>query len=191
MASVAMRATFNDAPVRGMLARMATFGAAPLDRLYDAIGDAMVASTQLRFRGQHDPLGNPWKPSKRALKQHGKTLIESGHLLASITHNVLPGKGVEWGSALTYSGIHQTGGDITIHPRSQRIYRHIRGNTLEPRFVKKSKSNFATWATISRSYTIHIPARPYLGVSPDDERTIQQLAVTHLQAEIVDGRRLH
>jgi phage gpG-like protein len=189
MPDVAMKmdVTLDAGPLRDMYARMAAFGQGPLDAMDDAIGAAMVASTQLRFRAQVDPQGNPWKPSKRALKDHGKTLIEKGMLLASITHNVLPGKGVEWGSPLVYAGVHQTGADITMHPRSQRIYFRFVGKSgeLKPQFAKKGKSNFSKWATIAHAYTIHLPARPYLGISSDDETEILDTAGRHLSAAIV------
>lgn len=171
--------------VRDLYARMAAFGQGPLDAMDDAIGLAMVAGTQKRFRAGTDPMGNPWKPSKRALKEHGKTLIETGMLLASITYNVLPGKGVEWGSNKVYAGVHQTGAEITIHPRSQRVYFRFVGDELRPQFAKKGKSNFSKWATIAHAYTIHLPARPYLGISDDDEKEIEDTAGRHLSAAIV------
>jgi phage gpG-like protein len=187
MPSVAMQmnVAFEDLALRDMYSRMAGFGQGPLDRMDDAIGGYGVSSTALRFRNQIDPLGNPWKPSRRALKEHGKTLIDKGLLLASLTYNVLAGKGVEWGSPLIYASAQQNGAEITIYPRSQQIYRRLRGNMLEPRFAKKSQANFASWATIAHTYTIHIPPRPFLGVNDDDGQEIEDIAARHLSATIL------
>jgi phage virion morphogenesis protein len=184
-ASMRMEVRLEAGALREMYARMAHFGAGAVDRMDESIGAAMVASTQRRFRAQRSPLGNPWKPSRRALKEHGQTLVKRGLLLGSLTFNVIPGKGVEWGSPMKYAGVHQTGADITVYPRSQQIFRTIRGNTLLPRFVKKSKANFASWATISKAYTIHIPARPYLGIDQQDAQEISEIAVRHEAAAIL------
>lgn len=183
--SMTLNVKLEAQPLRDMYARMARFGQGAVDRMDDAVGAAMVSSTQRRFREQHDPLGNPWKPSKRALRTHGQTLIDRGMLVGSLTYNVLSGKGVEWGSPMKYAAVHQTGADITIYPRSQQIFRHIKGNVLQPRFVKKSKSNYASWATIAHAYTIHIPARPFLGIDTADAKEIEDTAVRHEAAEII------
>ena len=44
----------------------------------ESIGGHLRTSTNLRFLNQVDPDGQPWKPSKRARKLGGKTLIDRG-----------------------------------------------------------------------------------------------------------------
>jgi phage gpG-like protein len=185
--SVSMRTgvKVEDAGIRDVFARMKGFGAAPLDKMDDAIGAAMVASTQLRFRNSSDPSGNPWKPSERARKTGGKTLVEHGYLAASITHNVLQGKGVEWGSAIVYSQVHQQGAIIHREAHSQNIFRKLdRYGELLPGFVKKSKSTFEQAVHVG-AYDITIPARPFLGVSTEDEAEIEDIGVRHLASAIL------
>ena len=49
------------------------------------IARAMETSVLLNFTQQRNPDGIPWLPSKRAQRDGGKTLIDKGGLLASIT----------------------------------------------------------------------------------------------------------
>ena len=55
---------------------------APLMR---EIARVMETSVLLNFTQQRQPDGVPWLPSKRAQKDGGKTLIDTGKLLASVT----------------------------------------------------------------------------------------------------------
>ena len=55
---------------------------APLMR---EVARAMETSVLLNFTQQRQPDGIPWLPSKRAQKDGGKTLIDTGKLLASVT----------------------------------------------------------------------------------------------------------
>lgn len=78
--------------------------------LFDEIGAIMVASTQHNFESGKSPDGTAWIPSERALAEGGQTLINSGILLSSITHDAGPDY-AEWGSGMVYAGIHQFGGE--------------------------------------------------------------------------------
>ncbi len=49
------------------------------------IARAMETSVLLNFTQQRSPDGIPWLPSKRAQRDGGKTLIDKGGLLASVT----------------------------------------------------------------------------------------------------------
>lgn len=56
---------------------------------------------------------NKWKPSKRALKQGGQTLVDTGQLAASIRVHITSinnGLKIEIGSNKSYANIHQFGG---------------------------------------------------------------------------------
>lgn len=179
--------TVDDADARAAIARLETFSDDRADAMWDAIGQAMVSSTQMRFRTSTGPDGEAWKPSQRFLRDGAPpTLIEHGYLLASITHNVTD-EGVEWGSALVYAGIHQHGGDIHREAGAHTIYRKVsKAGELSGQFVKRSKSNFAQ-DVMHGAYDIHMPARPYLGVSDEDEATIEEIANRHLEAALLDA----
>ncbi len=188
MPGVSMEITLDDAEARSAIARLAEFPGERSASMWDAIGAAMVASTKMRFfQTQTSPDGVPWKPSQRFLKDGAPpTLTERGYLRDSNTHNVI-GEGVEWGSAMVYAAIHQDGGDIRREAGTHTLYRKVsKSGELSPRFVKRSQSNFAQ-DVMHGGYTIHMPARPYLGVSAEDEATIEEIAQRHLEAALLDA----
>lgn len=83
-------------------------------RLLDDLGAALVSQTQRRIiEDKKSPNGVPWPAwSKRYAKtRHGnqKPLFSTGHLVGSLTHNVIGDGQVEWGSNLIYSRVHQQG----------------------------------------------------------------------------------
>ncbi len=91
--------------------------------LMDTIGETLVSSTQQRFKDGVDPNGKKWKKSKRAEKEGGQTLVDSGRLRNSITYEATP-QMVCIGSNVIYARIHQLGGKagrghkVTIPERS-------------------------------------------------------------------------
>lgn len=82
----------------------------------DEIGRTAVDHAQLRLEAGRAPDGTPWKISLRAAREGGKTLIDSGHLRASLTHRASR-TGVEIGTASIYAATHQFGrGAIPARP---------------------------------------------------------------------------
>lgn len=79
--------------------------------LFDAIGAALVVSTQDRFERETGPDGEKWPASLRARTTGGKTLTDKGMLVGSLTHNATDAM-VEIGTNLIYAAIHQLGGVI-------------------------------------------------------------------------------
>lgn len=63
-----------------------TLPQADVSPLMRDVARAMETSVLLNFTQQRQPDGIPWLPSKRAQKDGGKTLIDTGKLLASVTH---------------------------------------------------------------------------------------------------------
>ena len=119
--------------------------------LYAQIGAALVASTQNRFLAGQAPDGSPWPASIRALAEGGKTLIDTGRLMGSITYEASD-DGVAVGTNVQHAATHQFG--ETIRPVSAtRLVFQIGDRTI-----------FATKVTI--------PARPFLGLDEDDKRDI-------------------
>lgn len=188
------RVSIDDAPVRAMLARLSGFGDdGGIHPALDAIGDAMVASTKNRFYDQHGPGGAPWPPSKAALREKRKTLIKSGRLLNSISHNVLASNsGVEWGTNAVYAAMMQRGGTFTVYARSQQIYRKFNKRTgeLGTKFVKKSKSNFASWHTIGQ-HNVAIPGWPFIGIDNEDIAEMSDVLTRYLRAAMQGSGRPH
>lgn len=77
----------------------------------EVIGEMLRSSTVERFDASEGPDGTPWKPSKRALKEGGKTLVKTGGsgLMGSIDYEASPDH-VVVGSNKVYARIHQLGG---------------------------------------------------------------------------------
>lgn len=184
MDGFSLQVSYDDVQIATAVNRLEQFPGARQRGLMEAIGNYGVTSTVLRFRRQAGPDGKPWKVSKRVQKEGGKTLQLHGFLVNSIVYNVLA-TGVEWGSGLVYALIHQLGGAITSHARSQQAYRKIqKDGTLSARFVKRKHADFANWLTIPE-YRINIPARPYVGLDQADSAEITSLGARHLQAAML------
>lgn len=124
-----------------------------------AIGTALVRNVHDRFAAAVDPSGMAWAPLNPgyAAGKKGPGILREGHirsgLMGSITFVASPGT-VEVGTNKPYAAAHQFG--VTIKP--------VHGTHL--RFMIGGKPVYA------RSVTI--PARPYLGISAEDERTIAE-----------------
>ena len=132
-----------------------------LTPLMDRIGMAIETTTAERFEAGFAPDGTPWK---RGRKTSGKTLIRDGFLKASITHNAGPSS-VEIGTNKIYARIHQYGG--TISAKS--------GGFLK---FKIPGLGFVSVKDVT------IPARPFLGVSAEDEDEIEALTADYLIEEL-------
>lgn len=186
MTGVSMEVSWDGAVFADALVRLETFPGDRAPAMFDAIGTAMVASTQARFLLTQDaPDGTPWKPSKRFLRDGAPpTLTEHGYLERSQTHNVTE-DGVEWGSALAYAAIHQAGGTIHREPHEQTTYRKLnKDGTRGAKFVRAKDATLEETFHLA-AYDIHMPARPYLGISAEDEVTIEDIATRHLQAALL------
>ncbi|WP_315742832.1 MULTISPECIES: phage virion morphogenesis protein [unclassified Bradyrhizobium] len=153
----------------GMLADAVTRLSNPRP-MFEDIGLALVTSTHHRFDRSKAPDGSPWPPSLRVVQRGGKTLILSSRLYRSITFDASPTQ-VEVGTNVIYAAIHQFGGDIDQAPREAVLHFKTNKRTGVSRFAKPSKADRARKATIG-ARTIHMPARPFLGLDQDDPRTI-------------------
>lgn len=146
------------------------------------IAEYLHISTDSRARRQIAPDGSPWAPlSPRTLarKKGTKILRDSGALLDTLRHQVSD-DGLDFGTDRPYGAIHQDGGKIEHAARSQQVYFKEKGGVVGNRFVKKSKSNFAQWVTHG-ARSVEMPARPYLGLSSEDEAQILEIVSDYLK----------
>ncbi len=124
-----------------------------------AIGTGLVRNVHDRFEAAVDPDGNPWAPLHPAyapLKRGPGILREAGMrggLMGSITFLASP-DAVEVGTNKIHARVHQEGATIVPVKASHLVFRLASG-------VVKAKS-------------VTIPARPYLGIGPEDERVIAE-----------------
>jgi len=121
--------------------------------MYERIGDAMVESTRQRFDEGTGPDGSPWPISFRAQFEGGKTLIDSAALQRSITH-IASADQVEVGTNMEYAATHQFGAEID--------HEAINADTASIGLIN--------------SWTVTIPARPFIGLSDADEAEIERIA---------------
>lgn len=147
---------------------------------FQQVGQSLADSARANFRAQGAPDGTPWvalRPSTVAarIRDH-KTPIQilrrDGHLVGSIKFEVGNDE-VRIGSPSPYAAIHQLGGDIQRQAGSRW--------TDGRRFSKRDRAPVGRERAIT-AHTITIPARPYLGVSAEDEQEIFSLARAHLSS---------
>ena len=149
------------------------------------IGEFLLIAHDQRFASQASPDGTPWQalsPAylKRKKKNRDKILVLDGFLKNTLRYQVNNNE-LLFGTNRIYGAMMHFGGSIDIAARSQQAYFRQDGRTgdVGNQFVSKRKSNFAQWVTIG-AYTIQIPARPWLGVSDDDNYAIAGIATRYL-----------
>lgn len=135
-----------------------------LSPLMARIGQALESSTIERFDDERTPDGSKWTQSIRAREEGGKTLTKSARLKQSITHNVLGDDRVEIGTNVKYAGAHQEGVSkgVTVKAHKRKMSHIFGRKLLSPKEV--IVGSFAR--------DMNLPARPFLGVSADDEDEI-------------------
>lgn len=130
-------------------------------QLADRIAGELESGTIRRFQEEKEPSGKPWKANLRG----GKILNFQGFMKDSIT-TYAEDDYVEIGSNLPYAGVHQTG--AVIKARFSRFLQFC----VNGRWARKS--------------SVEIQARPYLGISKDDEKRIQ-LCIGDFMTEALRG----
>lgn len=148
--------------------------------LLAAIGGLLLRSTTERFAAQASPEGNPWQalsPRYKARKKYNpdKILTLRGYLRGQLRYQLDGDDAVLVGSNRVYARIHQLGGDVVVPARSATLhFRNTRtGGRVRQVFAKaRSKRITRTLQTTIPSHTIHMPARPFLGVSASDRDDI-------------------
>lgn len=161
MTGVTLTATLEDGPARAGLRQVALLGRS--GELLRAIGVGLARNTRERFDDERDPRGEPWQPLSELyapLKRGPGILRESGMrggLQGSITFDATNDE-VAVGSNKVYAAVHQFG--ATIRPKNgpHLIFRNVHGLV----FAK----------------SVTIDARPYLGISAEDEDTILDVTET-------------
>ncbi|SIQ24053.1 phage virion morphogenesis (putative tail completion) protein [Rhizobium sp. RU35A] len=128
-----------------------------------AIGNELVASTHMRFVTQTDPQGNAWHALNTEYakgKRNSRILTESGRLRDSI--NAQAGQDVVVvGTNVIYARPHQLGAEIKPVSASHLFFK-INGSPV-----------------IADSVTL--PARPFLGISADDETSIAEIVFSFVE----------
>ncbi len=191
MTGVSIRATIRDgellAALQGLVGRMER-----PEGFYRNVGEHMLRSTRRNFEQEQAPDGRQWAPlrpstvRKRGAK--GPILTLKGDLRGSVSYAATP-EGVTIGTGAIYAAIHQLGGRIEREGAIREVRFRVdrRGERLRDgrgllRFAGR-RQRAASELAVVRPYAIDIPARPFLGVSADDERAILAIAARWLATD--------
>lgn len=130
---------------------------APMQELAEGIGRLVQEQTRRRITDEKtSPDGAAWKKNAAGTS----TLYASGALARSIEY-VASSASVKIGSALVYARIHQLGGKIV--PKGAKALAFRIGNQ---------------WRLVQ---SVTMPARPYLGLSADNQNEIVETAEDWLE----------
>lgn len=166
MTGFSMNVEMDDLDLQKMLNGLLSMGQ-NLSPVLDDVGAHIETSTKERFETNIAPDGTPWKQSRRAAADGGKTLLDHGHLRDSIQRAPATDDEVVIGTNLIYAAIHQFGG--VIRPKNAK------------KLAFKTPFGFALLDQVT------IPARPFFGLSEEDNQIIPEIVFDHYR-EAVDGR---
>lgn len=155
MSSVTVRV---EGDLSSLLARLKNLSDVKKRSALSAAAEGIRTSTVERFQSQRDPDNRPWEPSIRAVGTGGKTLIETASLMTSIRAES-DSSGATVGTNDIRAATHQFGAERTIRAK--------RGKYLTFKVGGK-------WRRVE-SVRINIPARPFLGISEEDELEIKEI----------------
>jgi len=145
-----------------------------------SVAEEIQESVKDRIRkGGPAPDGTPWAPLSPAylLRKKGKGILRESDILLNTLHWQFVGdSAVAVGSPLNYAAVHQLGHTFrrTQRPKKKPKTGSVYFKAKASRKKGDIKLNFG-------GYSITIPARPYLGISSDDEKTIQDILKSYLE----------
>lgn len=175
MAGSRLTYVIDDAALRAMLERQAKPPTGD-ERLAPRLGEYLQESTEDRFTAQTAPDGTPWEKLKqstiRRKKSHAdKILTLRGYLRGNIRWQPLDDNSVEVGTNAKYGAIHQFGGEIQQPGRQATVrYRSVAGRML---FAGRNDEKVTKREVSIPAHTVDIPARPFLGISAEDDAKIK------------------
>jgi phage virion morphogenesis protein len=162
--------TYDLSAIERLNARIAALGDVNRRKLLDVVGALVETQTRKRLASEKTaPDGTPW-PAWSARYEKGRhgghSLLQGrGDLSDSLTHEVSSDQ-VEIGSNLIYARVHQDGSgeDPVKVPAHQRRITQAFGRKLA----------FPVWVDVgAHDFVQGIPARPYIGLSIDNEAELE------------------
>lgn len=155
MAGVSLSMTVDDEEVRRAIQGLAT-RSLNLREAFDDVGASLLTSTQQRFEDEEDPAGEPWAE----LAESTQNKLVTKRKRRGKEH-ILRERGHLYGS-LTYLAKPT---EVAIGSNRKYAAIHQLGGTED-----------------MAPGPAAIPARPFLGISGEDEREIMAIFMDHLQA---------
>lgn len=155
MSSVSVKV---DGDVQRLMQRLGRIAGMDKAGINNAIAEGLRTSTIERFQAEKSPEGKKWKQSIRAREEGGKTLTKSTALRSSIRSDS-SADGLDIGTNDIRAATHQFGDTRIIKAKRKKALRfRVNGRWVSKKEVK-----------------VTIPARPFLGVSEEDEEEIKEL----------------
>lgn len=140
-----------------LLQRLNRLGHIEKRGVLNSIAEGLRTSTMERFQSEKTPEGVSWKPSIRAKESGGKTLAKTTVLKTSI-HSQADDNGLAVGTNDIRAATLQFGDTRTIRAKNSKYLTFKVGGQ---------------WRKAT-SVRVSIPARPYLGISKEDELDIRE-----------------
>lgn len=131
--------------------------------LLEAIREDLLRSHQDRFERQMAPDGTPWAPLNPLYAQSkgGQGILRKSGRLSNLA-SAIQDKSIVIGTNVKYAAIHQFGGVIKPRPGRRALRFQIDGK----------------WFIRSK---VVIPARPFLGVSEEDKKGVQETIQDYIE----------
>ena len=147
-----------DGDVQRLMKRLGRIAGVDKAGINNTIAEGLRTSTIERFQAEKSPEEKKWKQSIRAREEGGKTLTKSSALRSSIRSEA-SADGLAIGTNDIRAATHQFGDTRIIKAKRKKALRfRINGRWVSKKEVK-----------------VTIPARPFLGVSEEDEEEIKKL----------------
>ena len=147
-----------DGDVQRLMKRLGRIAGVDKAGINNTIAEGLRTSTIERFQAEKSPEEKKWKQSIRAREEGGKTLTKSTALRSSIRSEG-SADGLAIGTNDIRAATHQFGDTRIIKAKRKKALRfRINGRWVSKKEVK-----------------VTIPARPFLGVSEEDEEEIKKL----------------
>lgn len=168
---VAVKYTIKDLEARAELKDIERRLSRPEKALEDC-GLVLLRSIAQNFKAGGRPMR--WHPSKRALREGGKTLIDTARLMRSISMRVL-GKMLTVGTNVVYGAIHQLGRKLDKNVTIKAHYRYI-----TQAFGREIPGRKVLVRQHQRQQDAYIPARPFLKVQDADLRVMRRIVADYV-----------
>jgi phage virion morphogenesis protein len=168
----------DDREVTRTLERLAR-KVADLSPVMREISGVMLDAVHDNFATEGSRTGNPWKKSKRSIRDAGQTLQDTQRLYRSIqAHSDAHGAVV--GTNVAYAAAHHFGVNKTVTARVAAHRRKVKSRD-QKQGRKKSASGVAFVRAHSRTMKLNLPARPFLVLADDDTRRIVERMRRYLE----------
>jgi phage virion morphogenesis protein len=171
MAGANITITLQNAAARRTLAMLVLRGT-KMKPVFQSITAALLSSTPQRFQDQRDPEGNPWVP------------LAPSTILARLggVGRIKTKKGFARKNAAARIGNLKILIDRGLLLASLTTRADDDGGQVGTNKIQAALMQLGGTPDMANAGARAVPARPYLGVSADDEREIAQLLTTYFEA---------